>query len=108
MIFSNMGQHGKTMPLSTKLGLLVSAIAVVAFLFLFGFTFFLILLVGGVLTLLANLFGLKSKPGANIRVTRRMTFTRGPQQQHPRPPGPSHHPSRSSGSNYDKDDVIDV
>ncbi|CCQ91656.1 exported hypothetical protein [Nitrospina gracilis 3/211] len=92
-----------SMPLSTKL--LLGSIVILAFvlLFVFGFTFFLIALAGGVLTFLADLFG--------IRRRRNMETTTHP---HPRDPRFGQWPPHSSSSSHssrkyrDDDDVIDV
>ncbi|MCF8720540.1 hypothetical protein [Nitrospina gracilis] len=91
------------MPLSTKL--LLGGIVILAFvlLFVFGFTFFLIALAGGILTLLADLFG--------IRRRRNMSS---PTHPHTRDPRFGQWPPRSSSSSSssrkyrDDDDVIDV
>ena len=88
-VFTN--QNFKQLPLKTKIGLFLAITLGITLLVLFGLTFLVIALIGGVITLVANLF-------------------RGPRPQSrplndpfsPRPP--SHKPQRK----YDDDDVIDV
>jgi len=83
------------MPLSTKLAIWGIFLLAFVLLFIFGFTFFLIALAGGVLTFLANLFGLRRQ---NVRSTTTTYTTRTHRD-----------PRQSSSRKYrDDDDVIDV
>lgn len=84
------------MPLSTKLAIWGIFLLAFVLLFIFGFTFFLIALAGGVLTFLANLFGLRRRQNVHSTTTTYTTRThRDPRQS-------------SSRKNRDDDDVIDV
>ncbi|MDH5763964.1 MAG: hypothetical protein OEZ51_13390 [Nitrospinota bacterium] len=86
-------QNFKDLPLRTKIGLFLAIALGITLLVLFGLTFLVIALVGGVITLVANLF-------------------RGSRQP-PRPlhdPFPQHPPFRKSQTprKFDDDDIIDV
>ncbi len=50
------GQNLKQLPLKTKIGLFLAIALGVTLLFLFGITFLVIALVGGLITMVANLF----------------------------------------------------
>ncbi len=84
-------QNLKKLPLKTKIGLFLTIILGVTLLVLFGLTFLVIALVGGLITLVANLF-------RGNRPQSRPLNDPFP----PRPP--SHRPQRK----YDDDDVIDI
>ena len=49
-------QNLKQLPLRTKIGLLLAIVLGVTLLFLFGITFLVIALIGGLITMVANLF----------------------------------------------------
>lgn len=87
------GQNFKQLPLKTKAGLVLALVLGITLLVFFGLTFLVIALVGGIVTLVANLFrGPQSTP-------RQMNhpFPQRPPFQNPSPP-----------RKYDDDDVIDV
>ena len=92
-------QNLKQLPLKTKIGLFLAIALGITLLFLFGITFLVIALVGGLITMVANLFRgrrPRSQPLENPFPPQRPS----PFQQ-PQPPQP---PRRK----YDDDDVIDV
>ena len=86
-------QNLKQLPLRTKIGLFLAIALGVTLLFLFGITFLVIALIGGVITMIANLFRgnrPQSRPMDN-------PFP-------PRPPFRQQRPTRK----IDDDDIIDV
>lgn len=89
-----------TMPLGTKLTIWGIVLLAFVLLFVFGFTFFLIALAGGVLTFLANLFGIR-RPGNTGSAPGPYSPPKNPGQWPPPP-------SSSSRKRRDEDDVIDV
>jgi len=83
----------RQLPLRTKIGLLLAVVLGVTLLFLFGITFLVIALIGGLITMVANLFrGNRPQPR---------------QMDQPFPPRPPFQ-SRSRRKLDDDDDVIDV
>ncbi len=89
------GQNLKQLPLRTKVGLFLAITLGVTLLFLFGITFLVIALIGGVITMVANLFRggrPRSRPVQDPFPPRHPPF------QQPQPPR----------RKYDDDDVIDV
>lgn len=84
-------QNLKKLPLKTKIGLFLAIVLGTALLFLFGLTFLVIALVGGLITMVTNLFRGNRPPSRPLN--------------NPFPPRPpSHKPQRK----YDDDDVIDI
>lgn len=87
----------KQLPLRTKIGLFLAIVLGVTLLFLFGITFLVIALVGGLITLVANLFrGNRPQP--------RPLNHPFPPRPVSRPPFPKSRPPRK----FDDDDVIDI
>jgi hypothetical protein len=87
-------QNLKQLPLRTKIGLFLAITLGITLLVLFGLTFLVIALVGGVVTMIANLFRggrPQSRPLRDPFPTRR-------------PPFQKSHPPRK----MDEDDIIDV
>lgn len=89
------GQNLKQLPLRTKIGLFLAIALGVTLLFLFGITFLVIALIGGLITMVANLFR-GSRPRS--RPLRDPFPPQQPPFQQPQPPR----------RKYDDDDVIDV
>jgi len=87
----------KQLPLRTKIGLFLAIVLGVTLLFLFGITFLVIALVGGLITLVANLF-------RGNRPQSRPLNHPFPPRPLSRPPFPKSRPSRK----FDDDDVIDI
>ena len=84
----------RQLPLRTKIGLLLAVVLGVTLLFLFGITFLVIALIGGLITMVANLFrGERPQPR---------------QMNHPFPPRPPFQRPQSRRKLDDDDDVIDV
>ena len=88
------GQKLKQLPLKTKIGLFLAIALGITLLFLFGITFLVIALVGGLITMVANLF-------RGNRPQSRPLRDPFPQQ---RPPFQRSQPPRK----MDDDDIIDV
>jgi len=89
------GQNLKQLPLRTKVGLFLAIALGVTLLFLFGITFLVFALIGGLITMVVNLFRggrPRSQPLQDPFPPRHPTF------QKPQPPR----------RKYDDDDVIDV
>ena len=89
------GQNLKQLPLRTKIGLFLALALGVTLLFLFGITFLVIALIGGLVTMVVNLFRggrPRSRPLQDPFPPRHPPF------QQPQPPR----------RKYDDDDVIDV
>jgi hypothetical protein len=89
------GQNLKQLPLKTKVGLFLAIALGVTLLFLFGITFLVIALIGGLITMVVNLFRggrPRSRPLQDPFPPRHPPF------QKPQPPR----------RKYDDDDVIDV
>jgi len=89
------GQNLKQLPLRTKVGLFLAIALGVTLLFLFGITFLVIALIGGLVTMVVNLFRggrPRSRPLQDPFPPRHPPF------QQPQPPR----------RKYDDDDVIDV
>jgi hypothetical protein len=87
-------QNLKQLPLRTKIGLFLAIALGITLLVLFGLTFLVIALVGGVITLIANLFRggrPQSRPLSN-----------------PFPPHSSPFQKPQSPRKLDDDDIIDV
>lgn len=86
-------QNLKQLPLRTKIGLFLAIALGVTLLFLFGITFLVIALIGGVITMVANLFR------GNRSQSRPLDdpFPHRPPFQKSRPP-----------RKFDDDDIIDV
>jgi hypothetical protein len=83
-------QNLKQLPLRTKIGLILAIVLGVILLFLFGITFLVIALIGGLVTWVANLFRDRRTP-------------------HPLNDPFHPHPERQKPPRrYDDDDVIDV
>ena len=81
----------KQLPLRTKIGLFLAVVLGVTLLFLFGITFLLIALIGGLITMVANLFrGSRPRP---------LDGPLPPRPPFQKPP----HPRK-----FDDDDIIDV
>ena len=89
------GQNLKQLPLRTKIGLFLAIALGVTLLFLFGITFLVIALIGGLITMVVNLFR-GGRPRS--RPLREPFPPRHPPFQQPQPPR----------RKYDDDDVIDV
>ena len=90
------GQNLKQLPLKTKIGLFLAIALGITLLFLFGITFLVIALVGGLITMVANLFRgrrPRSQPLENPFPPQRPSPFQQPQKPQPK---------------YDDDDVIDV
>lgn len=87
-------QNLKQLPLRTKIGLFLAIALGITLLFLFGITFLVIALIGGLITMVANLFR-----GSRPR-SRPLDNPFPPQ----RPPFQKHRPSNK----MDDDDIIDV
>lgn len=86
-------QNLKQLPLRTKIGLFLSIVLGITLLFLFGITFLVIALIGGLITMVANLFrGSRPQPRP---------------LDNPFPPRPPFQQSRPTRK-LDDDDVIDV
>ncbi len=86
-------QNLKQLPLRTKIGLFLATVLGIALLFLFGITFLVIALIGGLITMVASLFrGSRSQ-------TRPLDDPFPPHSPFQKPP-----PRRK----LDDDDVIDV
>jgi len=88
------GQNLKQLPLRAKIGVFLAITLGITLLFLFGITFLVIALIGGVITMVANLFRgsrPQSRPMSNPFPPRR-------------PPFPKSRPPRK----MDDDDVIDI
>jgi hypothetical protein len=86
-------QNFKDLPLKTKLGLFLAIALGITLLVLFGLTFLVIALIGGVITLVANLFRGSRQPSRPLN---------DPFHQHP----PFQKPQ--TPRKFDDDDVIDV
>ena len=86
-------QNFKQLPLKTQIGLFLAIILGIVLLVLFGLTFLVIALVGGLITLVANLFRGNRPPSRPLN-----------DPFPPRPPFQKPQPSRK----YDDDDVIDI
>jgi len=95
MQFHYNGQKVK-IPFRVKVTLGLSLLLGLVLLFFFGVTFFFIALAGGLLSLLASLFGVKRQSGVNIRFS----------QQAGRRPGSGPHPRPKQ--RIRDDDVIDI
>ena len=93
------GQKLKQLPLKTKIGLFLAIALGITLLFLFGITFLVIALVGGLITMVANLFRGNHRPQS--RPLRDPLDNPFPQQ---RPPFQRSQPPRK----MDDDDIIDV
>lgn len=92
-MFVYTAQNFKQLPLKTKIGIFLTVALGITLLVLFGLTFLVIALVGGVITLVANLFrGPRPKPRP---------------MKPPFPPRPPF-PGSSSRPKFDDDDVIDI
>lgn len=89
------GQKVK-IPFRLKVTLGLSLVLALVLLFFFGITFFFIALAGGLLSLLAGLFGVKRQSGVNIQFTNQADFR-------PRS-GPRSRPRQR----IQDDDVIDI
>ncbi len=87
----------KKLPLRTKIGLFLAMILGITLLFLFGITFLIFALVGGLVTLVVNLF---RTPRPRSRPLDYPFPPRSPSQ----PPFPQSRPRRKA----DDDDVIDI
>jgi hypothetical protein len=88
-------QNLKQLPLRTKIGLFLAIALGVTLIFLFGITFLVIALIGGLITMVANLFRgsrPQTRPLDNPFPPQRPPF-----QRRPRPP-----------RKIDDDDIIDV
>lgn len=83
----------KQLPLRTKIGLFLAVALGVTLLFLFGITFLVLALIGGLVTMVANLFRGNRPPSRPLD----NPFP-------PRPPFQKPPPSRK----FDDDDIIDV
>jgi hypothetical protein len=90
------GQNLKQLPLKTKIGLFLAIALGITLLFLFGITFLVIALIGGLITMVANLFR-GSRP--------RSRPLRDPFPPRPTSPFQKPQPPRRK---FDDDDVIDV
>ena len=86
-------QNFKQLPLRTKIGLFLAIALGITLLVLFGLMFLVIALVGGVITLIANLFRGNRRPSRPLNDP----FTPRPPFQRPQPP-----------KKFDDDDIIDV
>ena len=86
-------QNLKQLPLRTKIGLFLAIALGVTLLFLFGITFLVIALIGGLITMVANLFR-GSRPQSRPLHD---PFQQRPPFQKPQPP-----------RKMDDDDIIDV
>ena len=88
-------KNGKVkIPFRLKVTLGVSLLLALVLLFFFGVTFFFIALAGGLLSMVASLFGVKRQSGIKIRVS----------HHGGRPPGPDTRPKQRIRD----DDVIDI
>ncbi len=83
----------KQLPLRTKIGLFFAIVLGITLLFLFGITFLVIALIGGLVTMVANLF--RGRPPQSRPLND--PFPPRPPFQKPRPP-----------RKLDDDDIIDV
>ena len=92
------GHNLKQLPLKTKIGLFLAIALGITLLFLFGITFLVIALVGGLITMVANLFRGSRPQSRPLRDPLDNPF---PPQ---RPPFQKSQPHRK----MDDDDIIDV
>ncbi|MCZ6514050.1 MAG: hypothetical protein O6857_09000 [Nitrospinae bacterium] len=88
----------KKLPLRTKIGLFLAISLGIVLLFLFGITFLILAMVGGLVTLVINLFRTPRPP------TPRPLDYPFPPRSPSRPPSPKSRSSRKP----DDDDVIDI
>ncbi len=88
----------KKLPLRTKIGLFLAISLGIVLLFLFGITFLILAMVGGLVTLVINLFRTPRPP-----TTRPLDYPFPPRSPS-RPPFPKSRPSRKPDDN----DVIDI
>ncbi len=87
-------QNLKQLPLRTKIGLFLVIVLGITLLFLFALTFLVIALIGGLITMVANLFR-GSRPQ-----TRPL--------DNPFPPRPPFEKPQQPHRKFDDDDVIDI